>query len=54
MAMYCRDNTNTPIDVSWTCFKLGWDHRYLVLVDHLELRDPETGQLVMEYRAGES
>jgi hypothetical protein len=23
MAMYCPDSTNTPIDVSWTCFKLG-------------------------------
>jgi hypothetical protein len=23
MAMYCPDNTNTPIDVSWTRFKLG-------------------------------
>jgi hypothetical protein len=49
MAMYCQDNINTAIDVSQTCFKLGWDHRSLVLVDHLELRDSETGELVMEY-----
>jgi hypothetical protein len=49
MAMYCRDNTNTPIGVSWTCFQLGWEHRYLVKVDHLELRDSKTGELVMEY-----
>jgi hypothetical protein len=53
MAMYCRDNTNTPVDVSWTCLKFGWDHRYLNLVDHLELRDSETGELIMEYPAGE-
>lgn len=50
MAMSCQDNTNTPIDVSLTCFKCGWDHRHLALVDHLELRDSETGGLVMEYR----
>jgi hypothetical protein len=49
MAMYCPDNTNPPIDVSWTCFKLGWDHRSLVMVDHLVLRDSESGELVMEY-----
>lgn len=49
MAMYCQDNSNTPVDTSWSCFKLGWDHRSLVLVDHLELRDSETGELVMEY-----
>lgn len=48
-AMYCRDNISTPIDVSWTCFELGWDHRHLVLVDNLELRDSETGELVMKY-----
>jgi hypothetical protein len=45
MAMYCQDNINTAIDVSQTCFKLGWDHRSLILVDHLELRDSETGEL---------
>jgi hypothetical protein len=28
---------------------LARDHRYLVLVDHLVLRDSETGELVMEY-----
>jgi hypothetical protein len=49
MGMYGRDNTNSPLDVSWTYFKLGWDHRSLVIVDHLELRDSETGELVMEY-----
>jgi hypothetical protein len=26
------------------------DHRYLILVDHLELRDSEAGEPVMEYR----
>jgi hypothetical protein len=33
---------------------LARDHRSLVMVDHLELRDSETGELVMEYpsRAG--
>ena len=49
MAMYCQDNTNTPVDISWTCFKVGWNHRHLVLVDHLELRGWEIGELVMEY-----
>src|SRR5271165_4207659 len=44
------ESCGTPIDVSWTCFKLGWDHRYFLKVDHLELRDSETGELVMEYR----
>jgi hypothetical protein len=56
MAMYCQDNIITAIDVSQICFKLGWDHRSLVLVDHLELRDSETGELVMEHilrRAGD-
>jgi hypothetical protein len=47
MAMYCRDNTNTPVDLSWTSFNLGWDHRYRDLVDNLELRDPETGEFVI-------
>jgi len=28
---------------------LARDHRSLVMVDHLELRDSETGELVMEY-----
>jgi hypothetical protein len=46
------ESCGTPIDVSWTCFKLGWDHRYLLKVDHLELRDSKTGELVMEYRPG--
>jgi hypothetical protein len=45
MAMYCQDNTSTSVDVSWTCFKLGWNHRHLVLVDHLELRELETGTI---------
>ena len=49
MAMYRQDNINTAIDVSQTCFKLGWDHLSLVPVDRLELRDSETGELVMEY-----
>jgi hypothetical protein len=39
MAMYCRDNTNIAVDVGWTFFTFGWDHRYLVLVCHLELRE---------------
>jgi hypothetical protein len=49
MAMYCQDNTSTSVDVSWICFKLGWNHWHLVLVDHLEQRDSEIGELVMEY-----
>ena len=48
MAIYCQDNTNTPVDISWTCFKLAWEHRYLVLVDHLELRDSQNGEVAIE------
>ncbi len=29
--------------------ELVWNHRSLVMVDHLELRDSKTGELVMEY-----
>jgi len=32
VAIYRQDNTNTPVDVSCTCFRLGWEHRSLVLV----------------------
>jgi len=44
------ESCGTPVDVSWTCFKLGWDHRYFLKVDNLELRDSETGEVIMEYR----
>jgi hypothetical protein len=44
------ESCGTPIDVSWTCFKLGWAHRYFLKVDNLELWDSETGELTMEYR----
>jgi hypothetical protein len=30
---------------------LARDHRHLILVDHLELRNSATGELVMEYQA---
>jgi hypothetical protein len=38
-----------PLNPSWPGFRLN-SMRHLVKLDHLELRDPETGELVMEYR----
>jgi hypothetical protein len=46
VAKSLQESSGTSIDVSWTCFKHGWDHRYLLKVDHLELRDSETGELL--------
>jgi hypothetical protein len=50
VAKALEESSGSSIVLSRTCFKLGWDHRYLVLVDDLELRDSETGELLMEYR----